>query len=104
VVRRVHRRTTVCRLGLYTDGNGVARFQAVDTHPDHRRCGLAGSLVHHAGAEGLTWPGVQTLVILADPGDDAIRVYRSVGFDGTETQVQLLRAGHDDAADPAAPQ
>src|SRR6478672_7640567 len=24
-------------LGLYTDGNGVARFQAVDTHPDYRR-------------------------------------------------------------------
>ena len=78
-------------LGLYTDGNGVARFQAVDTHPDCRRRGLAGTLVHHAGAEGLTWPGVQTLVIVADPGDEAIRVYRSVAFDGTETQVQLLR-------------
>jgi GNAT superfamily N-acetyltransferase len=81
-------------LGLYTDGSGVARFQAVDTHPDHRRRGFAGTLVHHAGAEGLTWPGVRTLVILADPGDDAIRVYRSVGFDGTETQLQLLRVRH----------
>jgi hypothetical protein len=30
-------------------------------------------------------------VIVADPGDEAIRVYRSVAFDGTETQVQLLR-------------
>ena len=78
-------------LGLYSDGNGVARFQAVDTHPDYRRRGLAGTLVHHAGAEGLTWPGVETLVIVADPGDEAIRVYGSVGFDGTETQVQLLR-------------
>jgi GNAT superfamily N-acetyltransferase len=78
-------------LGLYTDGDGVARYQAVDTSPEHRRRGLAGTLVHHAGREGLTWPGVQTLVILADPGDDAIRVYRSVGFDGTETQVQLIR-------------
>jgi GNAT superfamily N-acetyltransferase len=78
-------------LGLYTDGNGVARYQVVDTHPDYRRRGLAGTLVHHAGAEGLTWPGVQTLVIVADPGDEAIRVYRSVAFDGTETQVQLLR-------------
>lgn len=78
-------------LGLYTDGDGDARYQAVDTHPDHRRRGLAGTLVHHAGAEGLTWPGVRTLVIMADPQDDAIRVYRSVGFDGTETQVQLLR-------------
>ena len=55
--------------GLYTDGNGVARFQAVDRHPDYRRRGLAGTLVHHAGAEGLTWPGVQTLVIVADPAD-----------------------------------
>ena len=58
-------------LGLYTDGDGLARYQAVDTHPDHRRRGLAGTLVHHAGAEGLTWPGVRTLVILADPQDDA---------------------------------
>jgi GNAT superfamily N-acetyltransferase len=79
-------------LGLYSDGAGVARYQSVDTHPDYRRRGLAGTLVHHAGAEGLTWPGVQTLVILADPDDDAIRVYRSVGFDGTETQVQLSRS------------
>lgn len=78
-------------LGLYTDGHGIARYQAVDTHPDHRRRGLAGTLVHYAGAEGLTWPGVRTLVILTDPEEDAIRVYRSVGFGGTETQVQLLR-------------
>jgi GNAT superfamily N-acetyltransferase len=78
-------------LGLFTDGNGSARFQAVDTHPEYRRRGLAGTLVHRAGTEGLTWPDVQRVVILADPGDEAIRVYRSVGFDGTETQVQLLR-------------
>jgi GNAT superfamily N-acetyltransferase len=84
-------------LGLFTDGNGIARYQAVDTHPDHRRRGLAGTLVHDAGSEGLTWPGVHTLVILADPGDDAIRVYRSVGFDGTETQVQLVHEPPDDA-------
>lgn len=84
-------------LGLYTDGLGIARYQAVDTHPDHRRRGLAGTLVHHAGTVGATWPGVHTLVILADPEDDAIRVYRSVGFDGTETQVQLLRKPPGDA-------
>lgn len=78
-------------LGLYTDGNGVARFQAVDTHPEYRRRGLAGALLQHASTEGLTWPGVQTLVIVADPDDMAIRLYRSVGFDGTQKQVQLIR-------------
>jgi GNAT superfamily N-acetyltransferase len=78
-------------LGLFTDGSGVARFQAVDTHPEFRGRGLAGTLVHHAGAEGLTWPGVRTLVIAADPAYHAIRIYRSVGFDGTETQTLLIR-------------
>jgi GNAT superfamily N-acetyltransferase len=78
-------------LGLYTDGHGFARYQAVDTHPEFRERGLAGTLVHLAGAEGLTWPGVHTLVIGADPGYHAIRIYRSVGFDSTETQVQLSR-------------
>jgi len=86
----------VSGLGVFTDGRGVARYQAVDTHPEFRGRGLAGTLVHHAGAQALTWPGVQTLVIGADPEYHAIRIYRSVGFDGTETQVQLLRppAGH----------
>jgi GNAT superfamily N-acetyltransferase len=78
-------------LGLFTDGSGVARFQAVDTHPDFRGRGLAGTLVHHAATDGLTWPGVRTLVIAADPAYHAIRIYRSVGFDGTETQLQLVR-------------
>lgn len=78
-------------LGLFTDGAGLARFQAVDTHPAFRGRGLAGTLVHHAAVEGLGWPGVDRLVIGADPGYHAIRIYRSVGFDGTETQVQLSR-------------
>ncbi len=78
-------------LGVFTDGSGVARFQAVDTHPDFRGRGLAGTLVHHAGTEALRWPGVRTLVIGADPEYHAIRIYRAVGFDGTETQTQLIR-------------
>ena len=31
-------------------------------------------------------------MILADPGEAAIRVYRSVGFADRETQVSLQRA------------
>jgi GNAT superfamily N-acetyltransferase len=78
-------------LGVFTDGSGVARYQAVDTHPDFRGRGLAGTLVHRAGSEALAWPGVQTLVIAADPEYHAIRIYRAVGFDGTETQTLLIR-------------
>ena len=79
-------------LGLFTDGSGIARFQNVDTRPEARRRGLAGALVHHAGAHGVAEWGVTTLVIVADPGYHAIDVYRSVGFAVAETQVQLERA------------
>jgi len=81
----------VSGLGVYTDGSGIARFQSVDTHPVHRGRGLAGTLVHTAGRYMLDRPDVHTLVMVADPGYGAIRIYRSVGFSDTEQQVQLLR-------------
>jgi len=36
--------------------------------------------------------GARTLVMVADPDYHAIRVYRAVGFDGTESQLQAQRA------------
>ena len=35
--------------------------------------------------------GARKLVIVADPEADAIRLYRSVGFDDTETQIAFQR-------------
>ena len=35
--------------------------------------------------------GARTLVMVADPDYLAIRVYRSVGFDDTEVQTQLIQ-------------
>jgi GNAT superfamily N-acetyltransferase len=81
----------VAQLGLVTDGSGIARYQNVETHPDWRRRGLAGSLVWHAGRHGLDTLGASTLVIVADPLADAIKVYRSVGFADAETQVGFER-------------
>lgn len=81
----------VAQLGLVTDGSGVARYQNVETHPGWRRRGLAGTLVWHAGQHGLEALGAATLVIVADPLADAIRVYRSVGFTDAETQVGFER-------------
>ncbi|MGV8966024.1 MAG: GNAT family N-acetyltransferase [Cellulomonas sp.] len=79
----------VSGMGLFSDGHGLARFQSVDTHPDARGRGLAGTLVHHVSTYGLTTLRATTLVMVADPAYHAIRIYRSVGFENTETQVEL---------------
>jgi GNAT superfamily N-acetyltransferase len=81
----------VAGLGVYTDGGGIGRYQSVETHPGFRNRGLAGTLVHHAGRYALADLGVDRLVIVADPTHVASRIYRSVGFDGTETQIGLAR-------------
>jgi ribosomal protein S18 acetylase RimI-like enzyme len=81
-----------CGAGLFSDGSGPARFQDVETHPAHRRRGLASALVHHAGRCGLDELGARTLVIVADPDYHAIRIYRALGFTDSEQQVRLHRA------------
>jgi ribosomal protein S18 acetylase RimI-like enzyme len=78
-------------LGLLTDGSGVARFQDVQTHPDDRGRGIASTLVHSASMYGFGELKAETLVMVADPEYLAIRIYRSLGFDGTETQVQVTK-------------
>jgi GNAT superfamily N-acetyltransferase len=82
----------VASLGIFTSADGLARYQDVKTHPDSRGQGLAGTLVHAAGRHALDEMGAETLVIVADPDYPAIRIYRSVGFDDTETQLGASRA------------
>jgi GNAT superfamily N-acetyltransferase len=81
----------VAQLGLVSDGSGIARYQNVETHPQARRQGLAGTLVWHAGQHVLRTSATRTLVMLADPDDVAIRIYRSVGFAHAETQIGFCR-------------
>ena len=80
-------------LGLMTDGRGTARYQAVETHPEFRRRGLAGALVEAAGLHGLTKMGASRLVIVADPQGPAVNLYRSLGLRDAEHQVQLTLRG-----------
>ncbi len=70
----------VASMGIFRAGEGLARFQSVKTHPDHRGRGIAGTLVHAASRDALETLGARTLVMVADPDYLAIRVYRSVGF------------------------
>ncbi len=78
-------------MGLFSASPGLARFQQVKTHPDARGRGLAGTLVHEVSRFGFDVLGAETLVMVADPDYLAIRVYRSVGFADTETQLQADR-------------
>jgi ribosomal protein S18 acetylase RimI-like enzyme len=78
-------------MGLFTASPGLARFQSVKTHPDARGRGLAGTLVHQVSLYGFEELGASTLVMVADPDYLAIRIYRSVGFTDSESQLQAQR-------------
>jgi GNAT superfamily N-acetyltransferase len=75
--------------GIFVTEEGVARFQSVETHPDHRRRGLAAATVHAAGRHALDHLDVRTLVIVADTDGDAIRIYRGLGFTDAERQLMM---------------
>ena len=81
----------LAQLGLFDVGDGQARYQHVETDPEARRQGLAGTLVWHAGRYGTEALGARTLVIVADTAGEAIRVYRSCGFVPLESQLSLER-------------
>jgi ribosomal protein S18 acetylase RimI-like enzyme len=70
---------------------GLARYQDVETDPAARRRGLAGTLVWHAGRFAAEKLGASTLVIVADPAEGAIRVYRNCGFADAQRQFGFAR-------------
>lgn len=61
-----------------TSGPGFARFQEICTDPDFRNQGVCSTLVHHvASVAGAGRP----LLMAAESGSTAERVYRSLGFE-----------------------
>ncbi len=88
----------VSTAAVFTTEPGVARFQSVETHPDHRRKGLAAAAVHAAGRHALEHLGARTLVIVADDDGEAIGIYRRLGFTDTERQLMLERRHGDRAS------
>jgi ribosomal protein S18 acetylase RimI-like enzyme len=81
----------LAQLGLCDAGGGLARYQDVETDPVARRRGLAGTLVWQAGRYGREVLDASTFVIVADPAEAAIRLYRSCGFADTEPQLTFER-------------
>lgn len=81
----------VSRLGIVVLGER-ARFRFVVTHPDFRRRGIAGALVHTAGTWALAQPDVEQVVIVADEDGPAIGLYRSLGFAEAGRHVGVEKA------------
>ena len=81
--------------GIFVTEDGVARFQSVETHPEHRRQGLAAAVVHAAGQHALDQLGARTLVIVADTDGEAIGIYRRLGLADAERQLMMERRSGD---------
>lgn len=75
-------------LGIFSDGT-TARYQSVETQSEFRRRGICQTLVWYAGNYAVRELGAHTLVIAAELGKDAIRVYRAVGFEERQRQFDL---------------
>ncbi len=76
-------------VGIASDGQGVARYQNVGTHPDFRGRGYASALLTRAGSYGAEQFGADLLVIVADRDGPAAHLYQSVGFTIVEGQWGL---------------
>ena len=80
----------VADLGIYVSESGLGRYQNVMTHPDHRRQGIAGTLVWKAGQHALQ-TRAKRLVMIADEGDHPVQIYISCGLQPTEKMIGLYR-------------
>ncbi len=78
----------IANLGIFRSAR-MARFQIVMTHPEFRRRGVCGTLVHHVAQRALASEETVELVMLADEEYHAARIYESVGFASTEKLVGL---------------
>jgi ribosomal protein S18 acetylase RimI-like enzyme len=80
----------VADLGIYRDGD-LGRFQNVGTHPEFRNQGICGTLVYEASQYAFEKMQLKDLVIIADEGGPAARIYESVGFGLAEKVLGLQR-------------
>lgn len=73
-------------MGLYVR-EGLGRFQDVRVAPELRRRGVASMMVHAVARDGFERLGAERLVIMADEGTSADRIYRRLGFREVERFV-----------------
>lgn len=83
----------VAQMGMFHDVQ-VARYQAVETRMSHRKRGICSALLRHAALWAVDRaPDVQ-VVIVAEEGSAAGRLYRSMGFAHAETIFGVMKPGY----------
>lgn len=82
--------TVVGSMGLYF-GEGMGRFQNVDTHPNYRRQGVCRTLMHGVLTHAVAAREFDELVIAADEAEFTPGLYASFGFERVAAQVDILR-------------
>jgi GNAT superfamily N-acetyltransferase len=83
----------VCQMGMFHDDT-VARYQSVETRFTHRRRGICSALLRHAAHWVQNRASATKIVIVAELGSDAGRLYRSMGFAHVETIHGVIRSGY----------
>ena len=74
----------------------LARFQAVSTHPDHRKQGICQTLIHHICNHAFQNKNTKTLVMQADEDYHAARIYQSLGFKPTHRLTAFCKYSQKD--------
>ncbi len=80
----------VAGLGIFGAG-GLARYQEVVTLPDFRGRGIGGRLVAEAGRQAMERLAARRLVIVAEQGSSAERIYRAAGFEPVGQMYEVVR-------------
>jgi ribosomal protein S18 acetylase RimI-like enzyme len=69
----------------------LGRYQAVQTHPEFRNRGIAGTLICQAAEDAFARYGLETLVIVSEADTPADRLYVNCGFQATEHQMGVIK-------------
>lgn len=80
----------VAGMGLFAQ-DSVGRYRNIVTHSDHRRQGIAQTMLYEATLYVQDNIDARTLVIVADPEYHALEIYKSLGFEERERSAGLER-------------
>lgn len=78
--------------GTFPVQDGMARYQDVMVAKAYRNRGIARALIVAAGQWALEHFAARTLIIVADAGDFAYRIYQRAGFAAVQREARLWKA------------
>ena len=97
LAKQVTRPPHFCLNGRVVGGLGTYRIQNtfviddVATHPDFQGRGVARTAVYTACSESIKQPDVERLLLYAEHGSAAERIYEQIGFRTVEQFLGLIK-------------